>query len=250
MMAHAPILQLGLEALWLFYAQGLEPDSNPKPKTSVEFFSCSLVTTITWWVCRLLMDSRDLFGGHVSKKAMEYSTFRPCHFHHDCVVLILHSSCFGPWIHHSDFNSHKQLHNTQTSAIFAHFLGGKWLHHLPSSWAVTPWRDMWPMWKFLRVSELRGTTHGRQVSDSTPNHPVVMDVTFVLKPMATWGPFQETSGIFSWVSSWRFETWACSWRIRWIPLARLGEQVPRASPPSPVISLLSNYFLVGIKRGP
>jgi hypothetical protein len=62
------------------------------------------------------------------------------------------------------------------------FLGanGSIIFHPP--WAVAPWRDMWPMWNFLGVLELRATTDGRQVSDSTPNHPIVMDDHW-LKPM-------------------------------------------------------------------
>ena len=120
---------------------------------------------------------------------MDCSTFWPCRFHHD-------------WLGHFNFahmfvltmDPSFGLQQSQTTpqspknCNFAHFLGanGSIIFHHP--WAVAPWRDMWPMWNFLGVLELRATTDGRQVSDSTPNHPIVInDHDFVLKFVATWG---------------------------------------------------------------
>ena len=185
---------------WFFMLKGLNLIQIPNP-FFLEISSYSLVTqkescghswhhnTITWWVCRLLMDSRDFFGGHVSKRPWIVQLFDPAVFIMiGWVILILHTCLFWPWIRHSDFNSRKQLHNPQKTAILHIFLGanGSIIFHHP--WAVAPWRDMWPMWNFLGVLELRATTDGRQVSDSTPNHPIVMDDhDFVLKFVATWG---------------------------------------------------------------
>ena len=162
------------------------------------------------------------------------------------VMLILHTCFFVTMDHHSDFNSRKQLHNPQKTAILHIFWGanGSIIFHPP--WAVAPWRDMWPMWNFLGVLELRATTDGRQVSDSTPNHPIVMDDhDFVLNHVATWGTpilrnlrhflvademlqlmaVQKPEGP-AWSKN-SVATWACSWRIMMDPTGEEGITSPQ-----------------------